>query len=157
MCVCVCVCMCVCVCVCVCGPFSTLCFSLSSSVCLHPVTDTLCLCLSHVFNYLSVCFCSSPCLCHSAILLLYIGMPICHVVCATECCDNEQSVIIILMISLKGAMQDFYNLFTALQTVSNRYAQMAWAQSCANYRQYIKHLPPATCHVPRGLKGQLSY
>ena len=41
-------------------------------------------------------------------------------------------IIIIIIITLKGAVQDFYNLHAAQQTVFNRYAQVAGAQSCAN-------------------------
>ena len=37
--------------------------------------------------------------------------------------------IIIIIIAL------FYDLPTALQTVSNMYAQVAWAQLCANHEQ----------------------
>ena len=59
-------------------------------------------------------------------------------------------------IALKGAIRDFYNL-TAPRTVSNSYAEVAWAQSCANHVQHIERLSRATCSVPRGTKGQLSY
>ena len=41
----------------------------------------------------------------------------------------------------------FYNLLTALRTVSNMYAQAAQAQSCANHVQHIEHLSCATCRV----------
>ena len=51
----------------------------------------------------------------------------------------------------------FYNLLTTPWTVSNIYAQVARARSCANRVQHIKHLSLATCHVPLGTKGQLSY
>ena len=34
----------------------------------------------------------------------------------------------------------FYNLLTALRTVSNTYAQVAQAQSCANHVQHIERL-----------------
>ena len=40
-----------------------------------------------------------------------------------------------------------YNLLTAPQAVSNTYAKVAWAQSCANLMQHIQHLPCATCRV----------
>ena len=39
----------------------------------------------------------------------------------------------------------FYNLLTAPRTISNMYAQVAWAQWCANHVQHIKHLSHATC------------
>ena len=50
----------------------------------------------------------------------------------------------------------FCNLLTASQTVSNMYAQVARAQSCANHVQHIERLSCATCWVPLGMKGQLS-
>ena len=40
---------------------------------------------------------------------------------------------IIIIIALKGAIQDFYSLLTAQETVSSMYAQVARAQSCANH------------------------
>ena len=46
--------------------------------------------------------------------------------------------------ALKGAIWDLYNLLTAPQTVSNRYAQVAQAQSCANHMQHIQRLSHAT-------------
>ena len=36
------------------------------------------------------------------------------------------------------------------------YAQVAWAQSCANHVHHIEHLSRASV-VVRGTKGQLSY
>ena len=63
------------------------------------------------------------------------------------------SLIIIIIIALKGLFWDFLNLFTTLQTVSNTYTQVAPAQSCTNHMQNIKHLSPAICRVPWGMKG----
>ena len=40
-----------------------------------------------------------------------------------------------------------YNLLATLQTISNTYTQMAWAQSCANYVQHIEGLSRAACRV----------
>ena len=56
--------------------------------------------------------------------------------------------MMMMMIALKGAVRDFYNLLTAPQTV---YAQVARAQSCANNAQHIERLSRATvlCHVVR--------
>ena len=54
-------------------------------------------------------------------------------------------MIIIIIIALKGAIF-FHNLLAALWAVSNRYTQMAWAQSCAYHVQHIKHFSCATCH-----------
>ena len=51
----------------------------------------------------------------------------------------------------------FYNLITAPRTVSNTKAQVARAQSCAGHVQHFERLSRATCRVPRGTKGQLSY
>ena len=45
----------------------------------------------------------------------------------------------------------FYNLFTVPRTISNMYAQVA------GRLQYIERLSRAPCHVPHGMKGQLSY
>ena len=41
----------------------------------------------------------------------------------------------------------FYHLLTAPRTVSNTYAQVARAQSCANHVQHIQRLPRATCRA----------
>ena len=51
--------------------------------------------------------------------------------------------IITIIIELKGACQYSYNILTA--------------QLCANYVQHKERLSRATCCVPRGTKGQLSY
>ena len=49
------------------------------------------------------------------------------------------------MIAFKGAVRDIYHLLAAPQTVSNTYAQVAQAQSCANHAQYVERLLCATC------------
>ena len=49
-------------------------------------------------------------------------------------------VVVEVVISLKGAIQDVYNLLTAQRTVSNMYAQVVRVQSCANHMQHVKHL-----------------
>ena len=56
-------------------------------------------------------------------------------------------MIMIIMIVWKGA----------LRTVSNTYAKVARAKSCENHVRHIERLSRATCHVPSGTKGQLSY
>ena len=66
-------------------------------------------------------------------------------------------IMIIIIIALKGAFQDFYSLLTALQTVSNTHAHVAGAQSCVNHVQHIERFSRAACLVPRDAKGQLSY
>ena len=53
--------------------------------------------------------------------------------------------MIIIIIAFKGAIPDyFYNLLTAPRTVSNTYAQVARAQSCANHVQHIERLSRAS-------------
>ena len=55
---------------------------------------------------------------------------------------------VIIIITFKGAVQDFfYNLLTALQTMSNTHAQVALAQLCANHVQHIERSSCATCRV----------
>ena len=54
--------------------------------------------------------------------------------------DNDFIIIIVF----KGAIPDFYNLLTAPRTVSNTYAQVAQAQSCANHMQHIERLSRAS-------------
>ena len=49
-----------------------------------------------------------------------------------------------IIIAFKGAIRDFYNLLTAPRTVSNAYAQVAWAQSYANHVQHIERLSRAS-------------
>ena len=61
-------------------------------------------------------------------------------------------MMIMMIIALKGAIRDFDKLLTARRHVSNTYAQVARAQSCANHVQHIKCLSLATCRVPRGMK-----
>ena len=68
-------------------------------------------------------------------------------------------ITIIIIISLKGAIRGFYNPPTAPLAVSNRYAQEASAQSCANHVQHIEQITCNTlsafcvqhvvCHVVR--------
>ena len=53
-------------------------------------------------------------------------------------------IIIIIIIAFGGTIRDFYNLLTAPQTVSNAYAQVAWAQSCANHVQHNKRFSRAS-------------
>ena len=66
--------------------------------------------------------------------------------------------IIRVIIAFQGTILDlFYNFLTAPRTVSNMYTQVAQAQSCANHVQHIERLSRATCYMPRGTKGQLSY
>ena len=51
----------------------------------------------------------------------------------------------------------FYYFLTAPRTVSNTYALVPRVQSCASHVQHIERLSRATCRVPLGMKGQLSY
>ena len=63
-------------------------------------------------------------------------------------CDTGHIIIIIIItiiiIAFKGVIRDFYNLLTAPRTVSNTYAQVARAQSCANHVQHIQRLSRAS-------------
>ena len=62
------------------------------------------------------------------------------------------------LLTLKAAIRN--NLQSpqrATRTVSITYAHVIIAQSRANPVQYIRHISRATCRVPRGTKGQLSY
>ena len=54
------------------------------------------------------------------------------------------------MTALKCAVQDYYSLLTVPRTVSNMYAQVAWALSCANHVQNIERLCAA--RVAHGMK-----
>ena len=51
--------------------------------------------------------------------------------------DNNNNKIIII-IALKGAVRDFYNLLTAPRTVLNTDAQVVRAQTCVNHVQHIE-------------------
>ena len=53
-------------------------------------------------------------------------------------------MMMMMMMAFKGTTRDFHNLLTALQTVSNTYVLVAWAQSCANHVQHIERLSRAT-------------
>ena len=66
-------------------------------------------------------------------------------------------IIIIIIIALKGAVRDFYNLLTVPRTVSNTYVQVARVQLCANHVQNIERFSRATCRMPLCAKGQLSF
>ena len=67
----------------------------------------------------------------------------------------------IIIIAVKGTIRDFLNLLTAPRTVSNTYAQVARAQSCANHMQHIKQSSHATCcvtcHVVRRDSSAIKY
>ena len=56
-------------------------------------------------------------------------------------------MMMIIIIAFKGAIRDFNNLLTEPRTVSNTYAQVALAQTCANHVQHIERLSRATCRV----------
>ena len=56
-------------------------------------------------------------------------------------------MIIIIIIAFKAQFEIVYNLLTAPRTVSNTYAQVARAQSCANHVQHIERLSRATCRA----------
>ena len=54
-----------------------------------------------------------------------------------------------IIITLKDAIQDFYNLLAARRTVPNVYAQVARARSCASCVQQwcAYHVQHVMCHV----------
>ena len=63
-------------------------------------------------------------------------------------CKPQIIIIIITIIKYSKAQIEIFNhVLTAPQTVSNMYAQVARAQSCANHVQHIEHLSCATCLV----------
>ena len=63
--------------------------------------------------------------------------------------ENKKKYIIKIF-ALKGAIRDFDNLPTVPRTVSNTYAQVARAQSCANHVQHIQRIAQhAVRHVVR--------
>ena len=64
---------------------------------------------------------------------------------------------VIIIIALKGANRDFYNLLITPRTVFGMYAQVARAQPCANHVQHVERLSRVTCSVPLGTKKQLGY
>ena len=55
-------------------------------------------------------------------------------------------IIIIIVMTFKGTNREFYNLLTAPRTVSNTYAQVAIAQSCATHR--ATHWTLIACNMP---------
>ena len=60
--------------------------------------------------------------------------------------------MMLMIIAFKGAFPDFYDLLNAPRTVSNTYAQVARARSCANHVQHIQRISRATrvtCHEVR--------
>ena len=59
-------------------------------------------------------------------------------------------MIVIMIMTLESS------ILNAPQSVSNMYCQVARAQLCANRAHHIGCLSCATCHVPGGIKGQLS-
>ena len=67
--------------------------------------------------------------------------------------DRHNSNIIIIVIALIGAIQDFLQ---SSHCAMNYIQHVCWSGQGANHVQHIKGLLCATCHVPRGTKGQLS-
>ena len=56
-------------------------------------------------------------------------------------------MMIIIVITFKGAIRNVFQSPHWDRTVSNMYAQVAWAQSCANHVQHIERLSRATCRA----------
>ena len=63
-------------------------------------------------------------------------------------------IIIIIIIALTDAIRDF---FLQSPHCAANCLQHARAHACANHVQHIERLSRATCRMPRGTKGQLSY
>ena len=60
-----------------------------------------------------------------------------------------------IILTMEGAYLDcFLQFSTAPRTVSNTYAQLARAQSCANHVQCIGSLSHASCNGQLGTEGQ---
>ena len=66
-------------------------------------------------------------------------------------------IIMIIIIAFIGAVRDFLQSPRCAVNCLQHFPQMAKAQSCDNHVQYIERLSRATCYVPLGTKGQLSY
>ena len=76
---------------------------------------------------------------------------------SVNACWPVDDGIFIVIIVLKGAIRDFYDLLLVPRTVSDTHAQVARAQSCANHVQHIERLSRATCRVLCVVKRQLNY
>ena len=78
-------------------------------------------------------------------LMMLIIIMIIIIIMITTTTTTTTTTTAIIVIAFKGAIRDFDNLLTAPRTVSNTYAQVARAQSCANHvhtsRAYhVKHV-----------------
>ena len=62
-------------------------------------------------------------------------------------CQCLTVIIIIIIIDWKAQFEIFCSLLIGPRTVSYTYAQVAWAQSCANHVQHIERLWRGTCRV----------
>ena len=64
-------------------------------------------------------------------------------------------IVIMIIVALKGAIRDFYSLFTAncLQHVRSSGQGAIMCKSRATHRALI--MCNMSCYVPRGAKGQL--
>ena len=60
---------------------------------------------------------------------------------------NSIHSVIVIIIALKGAIGDFYNLLTGPRTVSNLYAQVARAHLCANPAACATHGAFIPCNM----------
>ena len=63
----------------------------------------------------------------------------------------------IIIIVLKGAVRDFLQSSHCAANYLQHARSCARAQLCANHVQHTERLFRATCRVPRGPEGQLSY
>ena len=74
-------------------------------------------------------------------MMMMIMMMMIIIIIITTTTATTTTIIIVFKFEI------FYNLLTAPRTVSNTYAQVARAQSCANHVQHIQRLSCATCRV----------
>ena len=64
-------------------------------------------------------------------------------------------MMIMTTVIIKAQFENIFNFLIAPRTVSDTYAPVAPAQSCADHVQHIDTCN-TPCYVPRGTKGQLS-
>ena len=82
------------------------------------------------------------CVCYCGMRVLLCACDVCIL-----SCDKKKIIIIIVIITFKGAIEIFDNLLNVPRTISNTCAQAARAQSCANHVQHIERQSRATCRV----------
>ena len=91
---------------------------------------------------------------HVTIIIIVMMMIEIMIIITTTATTTTRTII---MIAFKGAVRDFLQSSHCASNCLHTYAQVAKAQSYANHVQHIERLSRATCRVPLGTKGQLSY